>query len=428
MRIRRIKIENFRAISSFHFDLNSNINVVYGENGVGKTTIVTAIAYLLSWLTARILNPKGVGRMLTDADIRKGTTYCLLEIELDDEKHTKWSLYRKLSTERDKSAQSDLKQLSEYADSWVSSHLNEEREIVEMPTMAVYDVNRSVIDIPQRLVRQENLGAISVYTSKSADFKTFFHWYREREDLDNERLRDFYNRGNYAESFEPDKQLQTVGRAITNILPEYTHLYVRRNPTCFVVEKNGAEFNLAQLSDGEKCYITLVGSIARRLTTTHPSSFNALDEQGVFIIDEIDLHLHPEWQRHVVGKLRKTFPNCQFIVTTHSPSVLGSVRTYEGEKIFGINNGSAVQATNRVFGSGVDNILLREFNVSSLLSPEAEQLIGKARSLLASGDYQSQEYISIKSEILRKMDPSTSAVIGILSEEAILKHRIHEED
>ena len=50
---------------------------------------------------------------------------------------------------------------------------------------------------------------------------------------------------------------------------------------------------------------------------------------ALVLIDEIELHLHPRWQRSVIPNLEKTFPNCQFIVTTHSPQVLDSVYSYE---------------------------------------------------------------------------------------------------
>ena len=80
-----------------------------------------------------------------------------------------------------------------------------------------------------------------------------------------------------------------------------------------------------QLSDGEKCLIALVADIARRLAIANPILEDPLQGEGVVLIDEVDLHLHPAWQRMVLPKLIATFPNCQFIVSTHSPQILGEV-------------------------------------------------------------------------------------------------------
>jgi len=93
-----------------------------------------------------------------------------------------------------------------------------------------------------------------------------------------------------------------------------------------LVEKNGETIRLNQLSDGEKTMIAMIGDIARRLSMANPQMENPLEGDGVVLIDEIDLHLHPLWQRVIVSRLTEVFPNCQFIVSTHSPQVLSHVK------------------------------------------------------------------------------------------------------
>ncbi|MDM8525382.1 AAA family ATPase [Desulfococcaceae bacterium HSG8] len=88
-------------------------------------------------------------------------------------------------------------------------------------------------------------------------------------------------------------------------------------------KKNNSEFSIEQLSDGEKCLIALIGDIARRLAIANPSLDDPLQGKAVILIDEIDLHLHPSWQRMILPGLLATFPKCQFVITTHSPQVLG---------------------------------------------------------------------------------------------------------
>jgi predicted ATP-binding protein involved in virulence len=92
------------------------------------------------------------------------------------------------------------------------------------------------------------------------------------------------------------------------------------------VKKKGEELIVNQLSDGEKCLLAMVGDLARRLAIANPSLPDPLQGYGVVLIDEIELHLHPKWQREIIPALTRTFPNCQFIVTTHSPQVISQVK------------------------------------------------------------------------------------------------------
>ena len=123
------------------------------------------------------------------------------------------------------------------------------------------------------------------------------------------------------------KELKTVTQAIEDFIPGYSALQVKRIPRPHISINKGKEnFNLDQLSDGEKNLITLVGDIARKLSIANPSNKEPLKGEGIILIDEIDLHLHPQWQRLMIPKLTKLFPNCQFIVTTHSPQVISHVK------------------------------------------------------------------------------------------------------
>ena len=84
--------------------------------------------------------------------------------------------------------------------------------------------------------------------------------------------------------------------------------------------------DVRQLSDGERGLLALVFDLARRLSLANPKLDDPLrDGKAVVLIDELDLHLHPGWQRAVIEKLTTTFPNCQFIATTHSPQLIGEV-------------------------------------------------------------------------------------------------------
>jgi predicted ATP-binding protein involved in virulence len=84
-------------------------------------------------------------------------------------------------------------------------------------------------------------------------------------------------------------------------------------------------FFLHQLSDGQRVFLGLIGDIARRLILLNDNSDSPLLGQGIVLIDEIELHLHPRWQQKIIQILRKCFPRLQFIISTHSPQILGEV-------------------------------------------------------------------------------------------------------
>ena len=100
---------------------------------------------------------------------------------------------------------------------------------------------------------------------------------------------------------------------------------MKRNPLRMVVNKGSLTISVDLLSDGEKCTLVLNGDLARRIALANPNRDNPLDGEGIVLIDEIELHMHPSWPRRVLGALKRVFPNIQFIVTTHSPQLLGEV-------------------------------------------------------------------------------------------------------
>jgi len=95
---------------------------------------------------------------------------------------------------------------------------------------------------------------------------------------------------------------------------------------------------VGQLSDGVRNMIALVADVAYRMVrlNSHFGADAAKRTPGIVIIDEVDMHLHPEWQQQVLASLRRTFPAIQLIVTTHSPQVLSTVRK-ENIRVIGIN-------------------------------------------------------------------------------------------
>ena len=127
------------------------------------------------------------------------------------------------------------------------------------------------------------------------------------------------------------------------------------------VEKNGEQFSISQLSHGEKGVMVMVGDLARRLSIANPELEDPLLGFGIVLIDEIELHLHPAWQRSIIPTLEATFPNIQFIATTHSPQVLSSLKQ---ENVFVLEEFKLVEKTPHTFGRDSNSLLQDLFNVA----------------------------------------------------------------
>jgi predicted ATP-binding protein involved in virulence len=141
-----------------------------------------------------------------------------------------------------------------------------------------------------------------------------------------------------------------------------------------LINKNGETFNIDQLSDGEKNLITLVGDIARRLAIANPNSSMPLKGEGIVLIDEIDLHLHPSWQRLIISQLTKVFPNCQFLITTHSPQVISQVKSESLFLLKNKNNELSYSMALESYGLNTDRILEDLLDVDARPSKEKKEL------------------------------------------------------
>ena len=94
------------------------------------------------------------------------------------------------------------------------------------------------------------------------------------------------------------------------------------------------KLSLDQLSGGYRIVLALAADIAARMVTGNPHRDNPLESEAIVLIDEVELHLHPSWQQRVLIDLARTFPNTQFIVSTHSPQVLTTVEPQRIVKLY----------------------------------------------------------------------------------------------
>ena len=371
MQITGIEIQNFRGIRNLSLsDLDRHTNLFVGKNGAGKSSLLDAISNVMSWFVARMLSNTGRGKDIPVNDIslhaKEGST---IRLQLD---RGEWcTLYR--STEMKKNGKSDLATLNVLIKEFREKIY--ENPQTSVPVFVHYGVGRVVADIPLRIKKNPKQDVTNAYVEaldSSASFRDFFAWFREQEDLENERIRE--NR-NYR-----DKGMEAIRNAMSKVFAEFSDMRVRRSPRSIQIKKEGEVLRLDQLSDGEKCYIALVCDLTRRLTIANPTEKNPLNGNGIVLIDEIDLHLHPEWQMDVVSRMVDTFPNCQFFITTHSPIVASDV----AGKVFVMDGGNAYRRN--TYGKDSEQILASAFGVLNPRNKVVQEKIDETYEAIRKGE------------------------------------------
>ncbi len=420
MEIKNITITNFRGIRSFSCECSSSLNVFAGVNGAGKSTVLCAVNILLGWLISRLRNVKGRGYNLVDTDIMRGYDYCLLQIVVSYKgQNVSWQLYKQKSSVRTKPiSKTSLEQLTMLANRIISDN-EQHPETASLPLFATYGVTRVVDSTPVRIRKRHAMAMIDTYDSKNegqANYRSLFAWFRELEDIENANFRET---GVLTENV----QLKAVRKAIVETVPGFDELKVKRSPRGFVIKKNGQEFRFDQLSDGEKAYIAIVADIARKLGMTHPFLQNPLQATGIVMIDEIDLHLHPSWQWDVIPQLSTTFPHVQFFMTTHSPYVLTNVNKRDGQRVFFMKDGEAIEAPTTIYGKRIDNILCDNLGMQSVRGKAVAEKISALMDLMKVNDIDSANYLSLKDWLKQNVSKSDPLFGDIAVQECLIRNK-----
>lgn len=326
MKVKHLRLNSFRGFDELTLEFSADSpTVIIGNNGVGKSSILDCLATLLSWLIYPLKSQPGINFIGTK-DIKAGRDKLEAEISLslDERSLINWSISNVALENNGERINHNFQQLTPLIDG-IKQHLFASSPL-NLILVVYYPVNRAVMDMPLEMPENYDFNQLDAYKQALGEakigFQSFFHWFRALEDLENEERRD-----------NPDycnKKLEAVRQAIYALIPEFSNLRVRRNPLRMTVtkkaNKKAEEFSLEQLSDGEKCLLAMVGDLARRLALANSCLEQPLQGSGIVLIDELELHLHPAWQRQIIPRLTKTFPNCQFIVTTHSPQILSHVK------------------------------------------------------------------------------------------------------
>ena len=397
MRINQIHLKNFRCYEDVSIEFHPRFNVLVGINGTGKTSILEALRIAIGSLFLSVDKYKdkiaSPGIQLDDVRLSNLeqqypviiTTEGTLSQFTSDDSYENISWERSLVTKGGATRYKDAKLMKE-ASSQMQEVIRQSEPPINIPLIAYYSTDR---------------------------FK------KEKKDVGVEpngsRLRGYYNALDpltnikffldlyYTETLSAIQHnttsdaLNAVNEAVKKCIDCDDLMFdIKQQELLLIQSKSHERMPFHMLSDGVRSVLAMVMEIAFRcyLLNPHLGKEAAMLTTGVILIDEIDLHLHPEWQKKVINDLRNAFPNIQFIITTHSPQILGEVD--HDFNVYALSrNGSDIQVvqTTGMFGMDSNSILedkMETDSVSAIIKQKTEEMY----SLLELKDFDGAENIA----------------------------------
>jgi predicted ATP-binding protein involved in virulence len=493
LRIKRLSLTNYRCLRDvqivFPSGHDENLLVIYGTNGAGKSAILEAINASLSWISQRIRTATGNGEFLEQTDVHVSESYATVALDLLLEEDQKFDISLSVSSVPEKiPVKNDLHEFS-FLSSLIKSHLTYNAES-SLPLIAYYGVDRAnAIEKKDFLLAEDGsfkttLDWLNGYNRPSAggaNFREFIRWFKELSEIANENLVERENENlsmikrqiesikleisrlketddtlvgafaGLAKQYEEmrrrfsgeglsklkgteEKLIGQVKATIEKFLPGYKNFRIQRKPKLdtLIDRITGGQIltlSVMQLSQGEKSLLALVADIVRRLVLLNPAAPEPLDGDGIILIDEIDLHLHPEWQQTVVPRLRKTFPNIQFIISTHSPQVLStipdnSIRAigFSEKTEFSVEHPPA-----RSYGMPSGEVLESVMQVDPQPPVEERQYLDRLAELVDDGLYGTVEAKKLIGELSKKLGAQHPKML-VIERSIRRQEKIHEMD
>lgn len=360
MILKHLRLSEYRGFSETMVEFDPRLTVFVGANGAGKSSILDALAILLDQYSARLLGTRQSAKRLAATDSRNNAPETRIRLTVDDEgREVAWSLHKAGKKQRVlRPTSSELSTLNDLVKDVIERTPLDDNFLRDATLPVFYDQRRALADVPQRKRAAAKHSASDAFsesrTKGGLDFRGFVYWFEERE---TEELRKQRRDRNYE-----DPQLATVRRAIAEATGLTELSYRPIPPRGLMVRKEDIELRVDQLSTGERAFLAVAGDLARRLAMLGGDAGDAHLKRAIVLIDEVELHLHPSWQRSILPWFLRAFPNCQFIVTTHSPQVVGAV---EAEHIRALNfdpKGNAISRVSASKGRDSNYLLLSVFD------------------------------------------------------------------
>lgn len=329
--LKNIKIENFKCFEKANFQLDPHFNVFIGNNASGKTTVLDAIAVLLGDL----LYATGIQAVdFSGQGVIKGKD--VLSVVIDGQPSFQYPSILNANLESEKTnfqievselgKKTSLKNYSKDVYTVFRERLEQRRKNsgISLPLIAYYGTGRLWgMDNDKVAFQKQEEGIKTAYSNcltPNASGKAFQAWYKTlvAELLENPN--------------DLDQSFRTaLDKGISSMISEWGEMAYSFKQDDIIGKLNGEVRFFRQLSDGYRNTLGMVADMIYRAIQLNPHLGEKVLEEtpGIVLIDELDLHLHPVWQRRIVADLKRLFPRVQFVVTTHSPFIVQSLEDEE---------------------------------------------------------------------------------------------------
>ncbi len=394
MYVDSLTIENIRCFENQTLNIRGTKWVtLLGPNGCGKSTALQSLALLLAGPEgAQKLVPRPVGWLRNEATRgRLGVTV-----------HQSSNDPGQFGTKKVTKSFTYSFSLVGNTQLRVNNKLYTEPGIVENPQRVLSWLRQNALTSTGKGWFAVGYGAFRRLTRKSqivvpslepqARYTNFFTQFFEDEPLSAFEQWMVYLDYRIAKSVGGDeeaKRQRDMGvKAINALLPDGMRFDHVSPEGRILFNVQGSEVPTIGLSDGYRSVLALSGDLVWRLIQAFPETTDPLHEAGVVLIDELDIHLHPLWQRDIAQLLQKQFPNLQFIVATHSPLIASGAGDSATTLKFSLSEGKAtVETVKNISALSVDHILQSAaFGLISPYSPQTQDRIDRYDNLLAKKD------------------------------------------
>jgi predicted ATP-binding protein involved in virulence len=341
MRIDHLTLKRFKGFEERRFSFHPSFNLLIGKNGSGKTSALDALAVAVgSWF----LGIKGANtRHILASEVQLRPIAFAGHGGQQESEEITWEpavpcevsasgvvmgqsvdWLRSITSPGGRTSYRHAAQIKSIA--VATDAAVREGEGVALPLIAYYGTGRLWqepkesyrIDDPEKAVSKQEQSRLAGYeysVDPRLSVRQLTRWIARQSWIA------FQKRGRTSAAFD------AVKAAIIGCVEGATDLYFDAAYGEVVVEIEGGRQPFSNLSDGQRCMLAMVGDMAQKAAKLNPQFGGEVLQrtQGVVLIDELDLHLHPRWQRRIIGDLRHTFPGIQFICTTHSPFLIQAI-------------------------------------------------------------------------------------------------------
>lgn len=456
LKLSKLKLINYRCFSDIEIDFHQQLTVLVAPNGSGKTAILDAIAIAFGPYIGAF--DEAVGKHFHADDIRLLRTrretksnemeYAVNGVSLEAEgiiSHVSdRDLIRDLvlpsswkrslaNPKKSKTTIKDAKELIAYGKQ-MQNGIREPNSSNVLPILAYYGTGRlwqkEKLTQTKLKATSRSIGYTNCLDSGSS-YKTFTEWFRYWNICATEQRYEAVKHGKTDTLSEFDDYIASINNAINTCLEPSGWSEISYSATRQELVANHSlhgELPISVLSDGIRNMIGIVADIAFRATKLNPQLANrsALETPGIVLIDEVDMHLHPQWQQVVLNTLLKAFPNIQFIVTTHSPQVLSTVHR-ESIRLLGKDNQNhdiAVMPLAESYGEMSGDVLQSIMAVDPLPPVKEKADLEQLTELVDQGQYDTEVVeVLIKklSTVLSETHPQLQKLARSIKRQKLLK-------